>query len=151
MLKSSTPSVPDYPRHGHDSGRSGSDLLESVDKSLKQLRSAPPSLLQVEAGMPRRVLKLLMENFEVGEDIVVRSADRVGFSDWMALYRLPIPSLKDAPFAPRTLRDEAHHDTSVFDDIREQDRLLHHPFDSFSAVETFVCQASRTRAWSRSR
>jgi len=51
--------------------------------------------------------------------------------------------LKDAPFVPRTLWDAAHHDTSVFDDIREQDRLLHHPFDSFSAVETFVCQGGR--------
>ena len=118
-----------------------SDLLESVDKSLKQQRSAPPSLLQVDATMPRRVLKLLMENFEVEDDIVVRTADRLGFSDWMSLYRLPIPSLKDAPFMPRTLWDAAHHDTSVFDDIREQDRLLHHPFDSFSAVETFVSQA----------
>jgi polyphosphate kinase len=118
-----------------------SDLLESVDKSLKLMRSAPPSLLQVEASMPRRVLKLLMENFEVEDDIVVRSADRVGFSDWMALYRLPIPTLKDAPFVPRTLWDAAHHETSVFDDIREQDRLLHHPFDSFSAVETFIHQA----------
>ncbi len=49
--------------------------------------------------------------------------------------------LKDPPFIPRTLWDAAHHDTSVFDDIREQDRLLHHPFDSFSAVETFVSQA----------
>jgi polyphosphate kinase len=118
-----------------------SDLLESVDKSLKQLRSAPPSLLQVDAGMPRRVLKLLMENFDVEDDIVVRSGDRLGFSDWMTLRGLPIPSLQDAPFVPRTLWDAAHHDTSVFDDIREQDRLLHHPFDSFSAVETFISQA----------
>jgi polyphosphate kinase len=30
----------------------------------------------------------------------------------------------------------------VFDDIREQDYLLHHPFDSFGAVETFLKQAS---------
>lgn len=119
-----------------------SDLLESVDKSLKQLRSAPPSLLQVDTGMPRRVLKLLMENFEVEDDIVVRSGDRLGFSDWMTLHGLPIPSLRDAPFVPRTLWDAAHHETSVFDDIREQDRLLHHPFDSFSAVETFISQAA---------
>jgi polyphosphate kinase len=101
----------------------------------------PPSLLQVDAGMPRRVLKLLMENFEVEDDIVVRSGDRLGFSDWMALHRLPIPSLKDEPFVPRTLWDDSHHERSVFDDIREQDRLLHHPFDSFSAVETFIKQA----------
>jgi polyphosphate kinase len=118
-----------------------SDLLESVDQSLKQLRSAPPSLLQVDATMPRRVLKILMENFEIEDDIVVRSSDRLGFSDWMSLHRLPIPSLLDAPFVPRTLWDAAHHDSSVFDDIREQDRLLHHPFDSFSAVETFISQA----------
>jgi polyphosphate kinase len=118
-----------------------SDLLESVDKSLKELRSAPPSLLQVDTGMPRRVLKLLMENFEIEDDIVFRSGDRLGFSDWMALHRLPIPSLKDAPFVPRTLWDAAHHESTVFDDIREQDRLLHHPFDSFSAVETFISQA----------
>jgi len=118
-----------------------SDLLESVDQSLKQLRSARPCLLQVESTMPRRVLKTLIENFEIEDDIVVRSSDRLGFSDWMALHRLPFPSLKDAPFVPRTLWDAAHHDTSVFDEIREQDRLLHHPFDSFSAVETFIAQA----------
>jgi polyphosphate kinase len=86
-------------------------------------------------------VKLLMENFEIEDDIVLRSADRLGFSDWMALHRLPIPSLKDAPFVPRTLWDATHHESSVFDDIREQDRLVHHPFDSFSAVDTFISQA----------
>jgi polyphosphate kinase len=118
------------------------DLLESVDRTLKQLRAAPPSLLQAEASMPRRVLKMLIENFEVEDDIVMRSADRLGFADWMALWRLPIPSLKDPPFAPRTLWDGARQERTVFDDIREQDRLLHHPFESFSAVEAFIRQAA---------
>ncbi len=39
------------------------------------------------------------------------------------LSRCRCPTLKDAPFVPRTLWDAAHHETSVFDDIREQDRL----------------------------
>ncbi len=115
------------------------DLLESVDQSLKKLREAPPSLLQVESTMPRRVLKILVENFEVEDDIVLHSRDRLGFSDWRALHGLPLPALKDAPFQPRTMWQRG--ETSVFDDIREQDRLVHHPFDSFSAVETFIRQA----------
>ena len=91
--------------------------------------------------MPRRVLNILVENFEVQHDIVVHSKDRLGFADWRSLLSLPLPTLKDAPFLPRTLWDQQHHETSVFDEIREQDRLVHHPYDSFSAVETFIRQA----------
>jgi polyphosphate kinase len=116
------------------------DLLESVDQSLKKLREAPPSLLQVESTMPRRILKILIENFEVKDDIVMHSLDRLAFADWRSLLSLPMPTLKDAPFVPRTLwRPE--HEAAVFDDIREQDRLLHHPYDSFSSVEAFIRQA----------
>ena len=115
------------------------DLLESVDRSLKKLREAPPCLLQVESTMPRRILKILIENFEVEHDIVMHSKDRLAFSDWRALLSLPMPTLKDAPFVPRTLWEPPHE--TVFDEIREQDRLVHHPYDSFSAVETFIRQA----------
>jgi len=118
------------------------DLLESVDRSLKEMRNGAPSLLQVEASMPRRVVATLVENFEAEDEIVVRSSERLGFSDWMALHRLPLPTLKDPPFAPRTLWAEAHHEHLIFDDLRQKDYLVHHPFDSFSAVETFLNQAS---------
>jgi polyphosphate kinase len=118
------------------------DLMESVDRTLKQLRHGALSLLQVEASMPRRVLNILVDNFEIEDSVVMRTASRLDFSDWMALCRLPLPHLKDRPFAPRSLWAIAHHDSSVFDDIREQDRLVHHPFDSFAAVETFVHQAA---------
>jgi polyphosphate kinase len=118
------------------------DLLESVDRTLKQLRHGALSLLQVEASMPRRVLNILVENFEIEDDIVARTSHRLDFSDWMALHRLPLPNLKDPSFTPRTLWAASHHDRCIFDEIREQDYLVHHPFDSFSAVETFLEQAS---------
>ncbi|MGE3177807.1 MAG: polyphosphate kinase 1 [Vicinamibacterales bacterium] len=118
------------------------DLMESVDRSLKRMRHGALSLLEVEAAMPKRVLNILAENFEIEDDVVVRSAGRLDFSDWMALHRLPLPLLKDAPFAPRMLWGQPGHESGVFDDIREQDRLVHHPFESFSAVEAFVSQAA---------
>src|SRR5258706_3194473 len=57
------------------------DLLETVDRSLKQLRHGAISLLQVDATMPARVLNILAENFEVTDDVILRTAHRVGFGD----------------------------------------------------------------------
>jgi polyphosphate kinase len=113
------------------------DLLETVDRGLKQLRYGALSLLQVEADMPRRVISTLVENFEIGEDVVVRTAERTGLSDWWELTRLPRPALKDPPFHPRTLwpPDEADQ---VFEQVADQDFLVHHPFESFTPVETFL-------------
>ena len=122
------------------------DLLETVDRTLKQLRHGPPSLLQVESSMSKRVLDILIENFEIKDDVVLRTAHRIDFSDWMALHRLPLPQLKDTPFTPRQLWTvDGVEDTCVFDDIREQDFLAHHPFDSFHTVEEFLRQAATDR------
>jgi polyphosphate kinase len=113
------------------------DLLETVDRGLKQLKYGALSLLEVDATMPRRVLNILIENFEVDEDVVVRTADRMGFGDWRALTKIHRPQLKDPPFSPKTLWDSNDLET-IFDQIRYQDYLLHHPFDSFASVESFL-------------
>jgi polyphosphate kinase len=108
-----------------------------VDRGLKQLRYGALSLLQVEEDMPRRVLNILVENFEVGDDIVVRTAERMGFADWSMLTRLHRPALKDPVFHPRLLWPPDQSD-KVFEEIADQDFLIHHPFDSFTTIETFL-------------
>ncbi|HJU43458.1 MAG TPA: polyphosphate kinase 1 [Vicinamibacterales bacterium] len=113
------------------------DLLETVDRGLKQLRYGALSLLQVEADMPKRVLSILIENFEVDEDVVVRTADRLGYGDWHALFKLHRPALKYPTFTPRTLWGPDDTD-KVFEQIADQDFLIHHPFDSFTSIETFL-------------
>jgi polyphosphate kinase len=113
------------------------DLLETVDRGLKQLRYGALSLLQVEADMPKRVLTILIENFEVDEDVVVRTSNRLGFGDWHSLTKLHRPALKYPAFNPRTLWAPDETD-KVFDQIADQDFLVHHPFDSFTSVETFL-------------
>jgi|SoiMethySBSTD1v2_1073268.scaffolds.fasta_scaffold139515_2 polyphosphate kinase len=114
------------------------DLLESVDRSLKELRRGAIALLHVEADMPTRVLNILVENFEVTDDVVLRTTDRLGFGDWSQLTRIHRPELKDAPFQPRTLWRVDEDPEAIFDWIRYQDVLVHHPFESFGSVETFL-------------
>ena len=114
------------------------DLLESIDRSLRQLRRGAISLLHVEASMPTRVLNILAENFEVSDEVVLRTQDRLGFGDWSQLTRLHRPELKDAPFSPHSLWRNDEDPEVIFDQIRYQDILVHHPFQSFASVETFL-------------
>ncbi|MDR1990315.1 MAG: polyphosphate kinase 1 [Acidobacteriaceae bacterium] len=118
------------------------DLRESVDRSLKQLRHGAVTMLQVDNRMPKRVLEILRENFEVDDTIVHACPGRMAFADWMQLASLHRPRLKDAPFVPRSLwaASDVEH---VFENIAEEDHLVHHPFDSFTAVETFLQAAVR--------
>ena len=114
------------------------DLLETVDRSLRKLRYGALSLLQVEADMPRRVLDILVENFEVDDDVIVRTSDRLGFGDWMRAHRAASSRAEGRRrLSPRQLW--AGQDTeAIFDQIRYQDYLVHHPFESFASVETFL-------------
>ena len=120
------------------------DLLETVDRSLKQLRHGALSLLQVEADMPQRILAILVENFEIADDaVVLRTSDRMGFGDWLQLHALHRPELKFAPFTPHAIWRTDADPEEIFDQIRFEDVLVHHPYESFSSVEAFVRAAVR--------
>jgi len=114
------------------------DLLETVDRSLKQLRHGAISLLQVDAAMPPRVLNILADNFEVGEDVIMRTAYRLGFGDWMQLTTTHRPELKYPPFSSRSMWRLDEDPEVLFDQLRYQDVLVHHPYQSFGSVEAFL-------------
>jgi polyphosphate kinase len=120
------------------------DLLESVDRSLKQLRYGALSLLQVDERMPQRVLNILVENFDVDEHVVLRTPHRLGFSDWWELTKIHRPRLKDPVFSPPALWNG--NSDSIFELIRYQDHLVHHPFESFAPVESFLRAAVKDPA-----
>ena len=113
------------------------DLLESVDQGLREVRHGPLSLLEVDADMPQRVLDILIENFEIDRDIVLRSRAPLGFADWMALTAVERPALKDPPLVARTLWHAQDAD-GIFEQIKYRDTLVHHPFDSFGTFEAFL-------------
>ncbi|MEE3123012.1 MAG: polyphosphate kinase 1 [SAR324 cluster bacterium] len=117
------------------------DLLETVDKGLKQIRYGDVSLLQVEKSMPKRTLSVLAENCQVDEELVSRSEGRMNFADLMQLMKLALPQLKDKPFFPPVLFDGLPAE-QLFERIRHRDYLLHHPYQSFYPVEALIKAAA---------
>jgi polyphosphate kinase len=111
-------------------------ILEVVDRGLREQQHGPVSLLEVDHAMPVRVLDLLVENFEAHRDVIVRTRGRMGFADWAALALIARPDLRDQPLKPAKVWRKGSPD--IFDEIRYRDRMVHHPFDSFQSVESFV-------------
>ncbi len=111
-------------------------ILEVVDRGLREQQRGPVSLLEVDHAMPSRVLDLLVENFEASRDVIHRTRGRMGFADWMALAAIARPDLRDTPLKQAKVWRKGSPD--IFDEIRYRDRMVHHPFDSFQSVESFV-------------
>jgi polyphosphate kinase len=116
------------------------DLLESVDEGVRRRRHGALAMLQIDASMPKRVLDILIENFEIDEDCVARTSDRLGFGDWHQLTTLHRPELKYAPFSAPPIWVDTEPEP-LFSAIARQDRLVHHPFQSFVSVEDFLAAA----------
>jgi len=123
------------------------DLLESVEEGVWQRRFADVVRLEVNDAMPPRVLDILAENLEVKRADIYQLRGPVALSRLRHLWAVDRPELKDPPFVaatPRALEPDPKED--IFAAIRRGDILVHHPFDSFQPVISFLQQAARDPA-----
>ena len=121
-----------------------SDLLETIEQSLRQRQFGPVVRLQVDSDMPGYMVDLLATNLEVAPDDIYMMHKPLGMSDLMSMMDINRPDLKDVPFVPAVppqVRD-LKVAGDIFAAIRKQDILLHHPYDSFNPVVDFVRSAA---------
>ncbi len=117
------------------------DLLKTVEQQLRQRRFGFCVRLEVSAGMSPEMVTVLRSALELVEQDVYTIDGPLNIPDLMAFYKLDLPELKDQPFNPTTpavLRSSE----SIFDAIRHQDILLHHPYESFAPAIEFLRQAA---------
>lgn len=118
-----------------------SDLLEYIEKEVRERRFGSVVDLAVNPSMPPRIRSLLLDNLEITTDDLTVIDGPLGMGDLMELYRLDRPDLKDPPFTPRmptVLRKEQN----LFEVIQRHDILMHHPYDSFNSVVEFIHAAA---------
>ena len=121
-----------------------SDLLETVEQSVRQRRFGNVVRLQVGDEMPADVLSILLNNLEVEPEDVYRLKNPLGVSRLMDLYSFDRPDLKELAFVPRVPARlvQKSEEENIFSAIRRGDVLLHHPFDSFQPLIEFLRQAA---------
>ncbi|MCZ7546229.1 MAG: polyphosphate kinase 1 [Anaerolineae bacterium] len=114
-----------------------SDLLETIEEGVRQRRFGDAVRLSVDQSTSDRVRRLLTEHLQLDENDVYTVPFPLGLSDLFGLAALERPELRDPPFMPKRPAVLSTPGSDIFRTIRQQDILLHHPYDSFLPVVEF--------------
>lgn len=113
-------------------------VLESVRSELHNRRKGDAVRLEIENTADEEIVERLRTNFELDPWQVFKTDGPVNLSRLMNLYsEVKWPALKFPPFAGREFRLNSKS-KDIFDELRKRDVMLHHPFDSYTAVEDFI-------------
>ncbi len=114
------------------------NVLESVRTELHNRRKGDAVRLEIEADADPEITERLRSNFALEPWQVFRVDGPVNLPRLFNIYeQTDRPDLKFKPFVPRELRLTAKSQ-DLFEELRRHDILLHHPFDSFDAVVSFI-------------
>jgi polyphosphate kinase len=119
------------------------DLLETIEEAVWQRRFRDVVRLQVDATMPEEMVQFLAEKLEVDPPSVYRATGPVNMGRLKHLLHADRPDLKDKPFLPYTPAGMGANEDDLFGLIRQEDQLLHHPYESFQPVIDFLRKAAR--------
>ncbi len=117
-------------------------IREMVEEQVRQRRFQPVVRLEFGDSPRPEIRDGLMDRFELRDSDVYELAGLLDYTALFELASLPIPELRDPPWAPMVplgLDEEA----DLFAVIRAGDVLVHHPYESFDAtVERFIRDAA---------
>jgi len=116
------------------------DLLSLIQQELRRRKFGAPVRLEVSRGMPSDMIDYLAQSLDLADRDVYVIDGPLGIQDLTSLSDVDRPDLKYARFEP-AIPQWYSESESIFDAIKEQDRLLHHPYDSYDCVTGFLNQA----------
>lgn len=120
------------------------DLLREIEKSLRRRRRGEVVRVEVCQNYSPELLEFVLQGLQAKKEAVYIAEGILDVSSFNEFCNIPgYDHLRYTPFEPKELDCVKEKDPhSIFAYIREKDRLLHHPFDSFSIVEEFIARAA---------
>ena len=114
------------------------NLLESVRAELHNRRKGDAVRLEIEADADPEIIERLRGNFDLENWQVFTTNGPVNLVRLLAIYeQTKRPELKFRSFVPRELHLTAKS-KDLFEELRRHDVLLHHPYDSYDSVVSFI-------------
>ncbi len=117
------------------------DLVRFFETALKKRKRGTVIRLEVNASMPKSMIKFVAQKLEISEDELFQYRGLLGMADLSALIVSELPERRFTPFNIRFPERIRQHGGDCFAAIQEKDLVVHHPYESFEVVLSFLKQA----------
>lgn len=122
------------------------DLLKEIEKQLKKRQWGQAIRLEVEKGMDERLLEIIERELSIEKQDVYEIDGPLDLTFLMKMYGLEgFDHLKEKSYPKPQPVPELPADCNIFDQIKKQDILLFHPYETFTPVVDFIRQAARDK------
>lgn len=119
------------------------DLLIEIQKQLKKRQWGEAIKLEVEDKIDKRLLKILRKELNIKEEDIYSVNGPLDLTFLMKIYGLDgFDHLKKPKYIPQPVK-ALNHEEDLFTQIRRNDILLFHPYQTFDPVVDFVRQAAK--------
>ena len=118
------------------------DLLKEIEKQLKQRQWGEAIKLEVSEGMDSHLLKYLKKELAVSDEEIYKIPGPLDLTFLMKLYGMEgFDAFKQPKYKPQRC-PQIDPEISIFDNIKNGDIFLHHPYITFDPVVNFIKEAA---------
>ena len=119
------------------------DLVREFEIALKRRRRGEVIRMKISADAPADLRETITRELHVSPDEIIDVDGVIGMADVSELVLKERSELLWPAYAPRVPERVQDHDGDIFAAIRQKDMLVHHPYETFTTVVSFLQQAAR--------